>query len=56
MAKKSLRFHATAKIVLDYQLVAKCPVAASRHCTLTGSPGGGGASGGSLRSSRQAVA
>ena len=56
VAKKSLRFHATAKIVLDYQLVAKCPVAASRHCTLIGSPGGDGASGGSLRSSRQAGA
>ena len=56
VAKKSLRFHATAKIVLDYQLVTKCPVAASRHCTLTGAPGGDGASGGSLRSSRQAVA
>ena len=31
MAKKSLRFHATAKIALDYQLVAKYPVAASRR-------------------------
>ena len=30
VAEKSLRFHATAKIVLDYQLVTKRPVAASR--------------------------
>ena len=30
VAKKSLRFHATAKIALDYQLVTKHPVAASR--------------------------
>ena len=31
VAKKSLRFHATAKIVLDYQPVTKRPVAASRQ-------------------------
>ena len=30
VAPKSLRFHATAKIALDYQLVTKHPVAASR--------------------------
>ena len=30
VAQKSLRFHATAKIVLDYQPVTKHPVAASR--------------------------
>ena len=31
VAKKCLRFHAAAKIILDYQLVTKCPVAASRQ-------------------------
>ena len=31
MAKKSLRFHAAVKMVSDYQLVTKCPVAASRQ-------------------------
>ena len=31
MAKKCLRFHATAKIILDYQSVTKHPVAASRQ-------------------------
>ena len=31
VAKKSLRFHATVKMLSDYQLVAKYPVAASRH-------------------------
>ena len=30
VAKKGLRFHATAKIALDYQLVTKYAVAASR--------------------------
>ena len=29
--KKSLRFHAAVKMVSDYQLVTKCPVAASRQ-------------------------
>ena len=31
MAKKSPRFHVTVKMVSDYQLVTKCPVAASRQ-------------------------
>ena len=31
VAKKGLRFYATAKIVLDYQLVTKRPAAASRQ-------------------------
>ena len=31
VAKKGLRFHATAKIALDYQLVTKYAVAASRQ-------------------------
>ena len=31
VAKKSLRFHATVKMLSDYQSVAKCPVAAFRH-------------------------
>ena len=31
MAKKSLRFHATVKMVSDYQLVTKIPVAATRR-------------------------
>ena len=31
VAKKGLRFHATAKIALDYQPVTKHPVAASRQ-------------------------
>ena len=31
MAKKCLRFHATAKIILDYQSVTKHSVAASRQ-------------------------
>ena len=31
MAKKSLRFHVTVKMVSDYQLVTKRPVAASRQ-------------------------
>ena len=31
LTKKGLRFHATAKIVLDYQPVTKRPVAASRQ-------------------------
>ena len=31
VVKKSLRFHATVKMLSDYQLVAKYPVAASRH-------------------------
>ena len=31
MAKKCLRFHATVKMVSDYQLVTKYPVAASRQ-------------------------
>ena len=32
VAKKSLRFHAAVKMVLDYQLVTAHPVAASRRC------------------------
>ncbi len=35
VAKKSLRFHATVKMVSDYQLVTKIPVAASRRYILT---------------------
>ena len=31
VAKKCLRFHATVKMVSDYQLVTKIPVAASRR-------------------------
>ena len=31
VAKKSLRFHATVKMVSDYQSVTKRPVAASRQ-------------------------
>ena len=31
MAKKCLPFHALVKIPSDYQLVTKCPVAASRQ-------------------------
>ena len=31
VAQKSLRFHAAVKMVSDYQLVTKCPVAASRQ-------------------------
>ena len=46
VAKISLRFHATAMNVLDYQLVTKCHVATSRQYTLTDAPGGDGASGG----------
>ena len=34
MAKKSLRFHATVKIVFDYQSVTKYAVAASRQLAL----------------------
>ena len=44
MAKKSLRFHATVKIVSDYQLVTKIPVAASRRYTLTAASWLGGRS------------
>ena len=32
VAKKSLRFHATVKMISDYQLVTKYPVTASRRC------------------------
>ena len=66
MAKKSLRFHALVKIPSDYQLVTKHPVATSRQLapevimvmfmSPLDAPGRGGTSGGSLRSSRQAVA
>ena len=67
VAKKSLRFHAAVKMVFDYQLVTKCPVAASRQLApevimvmfmspLEAPRAGVGTSGGSLRSSRQAVA
>ena len=35
VAKKCLRFHATVKMVSDYQLVTKYPVAASRRWALT---------------------
>ena len=31
VAKKSLRFHATVKMIYDYQLVTKIPVAESRR-------------------------
>jgi len=31
VAKKCLRFHATVKLLSDYQLVTNCPMAASRH-------------------------
>ena len=31
VAKKCLRFHALVKMLSDYQLVTKCPVAASRQ-------------------------
>ena len=31
VAKKSLRFHATAKIILDYQPVTKLPVDVPRR-------------------------
>lgn len=31
VAKKCLRFHATVKLLSDYQLVTKCAVAASRR-------------------------
>ena len=55
VAKKSLRFHAPVEIVSEYQSVTKCPVAASRRSSLA-RPGRGETSGGSLRSSRQAVA
>ena len=34
MTKKCLRFHALVKIPSDYQLVTKCPVAASRQLAL----------------------
>ena len=34
VAKKCLRFHATVKMVSDYQLVTKYPVAASRRWAL----------------------
>ena len=34
MAKKSLRFHATVKMVFDYQSVTKYTVAASRQLAL----------------------
>ena len=34
MAKKSLRFHATVKMVFDYQSVTKNTVAASRQLAL----------------------
>ena len=66
MAKKCLRFHAAVKMVFDYQSVTKHAVAASRQlapevimviiCRPWTRPGGGEDSGGSLRSSRQAVA
>ena len=64
VAKQCLRFHATVKMVSDYQLVTKYSVAASRRWALIyafwqwlgRAPPGGGTSGGSLRSSRQAVA
>ena len=55
VAKKSLRFHAPVEMVSEYQSVTKYSVAASRRSTLA-SPGRGETSGGSLRSSRQAVA
>ena len=35
MTKKSLRFHATVKMVFDYQSVTKYTVAASRRWALT---------------------
>ena len=35
VAKKCLRFHATVKMVFDYQSVTKRPVAASRRWALT---------------------
>ena len=66
VAKKSLRFHATAKMIFDYQSVTKYTVAVSRQLapevimvifmSPLDAPGGGETSGGSLRSSRQAVA
>ena len=67
MAKKSLRFHALVKMLSDYQPVINMTVAASRQLAsevimvMFMSPfdaprRGGGTSGGSLRSSRQAGA
>jgi len=66
VVKKSLRFHVTVKMVSDYQLVTKRPVAASRQLapevimvmfmSPLDAPRRGWDSGGSLRSSRQAVA
>ena len=66
VTKKGLRFHATVKMVFDYQSVTKYTVAASRQLASEvivvmfvsplDAPGRGGTSGGSLRSSRQAVA
>ena len=66
VAKKSLRFHATVKMLFGYQLVTKHHVAASRqlapevirvmYMSPMDAPRRGGTTGGSLRSSRQAVA
>ena len=66
VAKKCLRFHAAVKMVFDYQSVTKYAVAASRQLapevtmvmfvSTLDTPSGGETSGGSLRSSRQAVA
>ena len=66
MAKKCLRFHAAVKMVFDYQSVTKYAVAASRQLapevimvmfmSPLDAPRRGWDSGGSLRSSRQAVA
>ena len=66
VAKKYLRFHAAVKMVFDYQSVTKYAVAASRQLapevtmvmfvSTLDTPSGGETSGGSLRSSRQAVA
>ena len=36
VAKKCLRFHATVKMVFDYQQVTAYPVAASRRCKRSG--------------------
>ena len=53
--QKMPAFPRPVKIVPDYQLVTKSTVAAFRRSTLA-RPGRGETSGGSLRSSRQAVA
>ena len=66
MAQKSLRFHASVIMISDYQSVTYLVVAASRQpapqvsmvmfMSPLDAPQRGGTSGGSLRSSRQAVA